>query len=363
MNSKGIPVWFTAGYSNLYHAQNDLRAGDAAGQFKIVASHPHPDFVGLTAADIAIREPACSGAAFLAFVRRVVRELGVQVLIPSRNQGLLHTYKAQLAKEGVTVATVASASTLRLINDKAALYRFLEPQALVRIPAFATARTGRELALAAESLGAQGQTVCMKPTRGVYGSGFRILSHRPDTVTDLVNESMRLSLKNVLERAGTRAIPEMLVMQYLEGTERSVDCLAYEGRLLGGVIRKKSPHGGDAQVIENNPELMTQVSALTRALGLNGLFNVQFKDTNNMPHLLEINTRMSGRSYYATLAGMNLPYLAALLFSGSTSPDDVAEAANRNVAFGMRIANVNVGVPLPATPAWQRPATSNRESA
>jgi predicted ATP-grasp superfamily ATP-dependent carboligase len=110
-------------------------------------------------------------------------------------------------------------------------------------------------------------------------------------------------------------------------------------------VRRKSNSGVAAQVIEDHPDIMNQVRALTRLLKLNGMFNVQFKDSCGKPFLLEINTRLSGRSYYATLAGLNLPFLAAELFSGQKT---VAELDfTQETGFG--IGNVSSGIVIPVS--------------
>lgn len=340
------PVWFTAGYSNLFHAQNDIRHADTEGQFSLVCSHPHRDFVGFAAADVALQEPEVHGAAYLSFVRRVIETHGVRVLLPSRKQGLLHKHRRSLAELGCTVATVADAATLKLINNKAALYQHLAGRGIVRIPEFRTATCFEQFEQARSALAAQGKTVCFKPVVGVYGSGFRILKNSRDRIEDILDESAHLSVADIARRAGKRRFPQLLLMEFLEGSERSVDCLAQHGTLIGGVIRRKSPFTGAAQVIEDNPELMAQVAALTKHLGLNGMFNVQFRDSGGVPYLLEINTRLSGRSYYATLAGFNIPFLAAQLFSGQKAADELSFT----IQHGLRIGNVNSPVILAGTP-------------
>jgi predicted ATP-grasp superfamily ATP-dependent carboligase len=158
---------------------------------------------------------------------------------------------------------------------------------------------------------------------------------------------------------GERRFPTVMLMQFLEGAERSVDCLAYHGQLIGGVIRKKSPVPGSAQVIENNPGLMRQVGELVRLLGLNGMFNVQFRDSGTRQYLLEINTRLSGRSFYATLAGFNIPYLAAELFSGRKAADELIF----EIKTGGRIGNVSTGVPMGSALGQASAWLGQRESA
>jgi biotin carboxylase len=341
-----IGIWFNQGYSNLHQALRDLRAADTGGRYSLICSHPSAEFVGLQAADIPLVEPAfANDGQRLAFVRKTVLAHNVKVIIPSRKQAFMNKHAAFLADLGARVATVASSSTLRRIDNKGRLYAFLQDKGVVAVPAFACVKTKTEFNAAHRALARTQPKLCVKPTVGVYGSGFRVLKNSPDTLADLLNESLSMSVRGLRARLGSGTFPELMVMQYLEGDERSVDCLAYGGELVGGVVRRKSNSGVAAQVIEDHPDIMNQVRALTRLLKLNGMFNVQFKDSCGKPFLLEINTRLSGRSYYATLAGLNLPFLAAELFSGQKT---VAELDfTQETGFG--IGNVSSGIVIPVS--------------
>jgi biotin carboxylase len=340
-------VWFTHGYSNLYHAIHDLKTGVAGSAFTVLCSHPNRDFVAQEAADCFLPEPRVKGRRYLEYVHAVARQYGVDVLFPSLRQSELDEHRAYFRELDLNIVTVADAATLHLINDKAALYAYLRGRGVVEVPEFRTAATRDDFLAAYEDLRQRYKTLCFKPTRGVYGQGFRILKDSPDRVSDILSESQTLNIDRLLAQMGSERFPSLLLMQFLEGAERSVDCLAYEGRLIGGVIRRKSPRVGAAQVIEDNPKLLEQVAQLTELLKLNGMFNVQFRDTGRHHYLLEINARLSGRSYYATLAGFNLPQLAAQLFSGQKSPDELTF----EIRTGQVVANVSNAVVLHKRPS------------
>jgi predicted ATP-grasp superfamily ATP-dependent carboligase len=102
----------------------------------------------------------------------------------------------------------------------------------------------------------------------------------------------------------------MLVMEYLDGHEFSVDCVGDNGRLVCAVPRKKPLLAGQGQLIDMRDDILESTRQLTTAYGLNGVFNVQFREGQNGLGLLEINPRMSGGIAMACLAGPNLPYLA-----------------------------------------------------
>lgn len=336
-----IGVWFPQGFANLYQAQADLRRADTTGRYRIIGSHPHPEFVGLQSADVALVEPT-DAREFKEFALMLVREHNVRVIVPSRRQAFFNKNAKLFADLGVAVLTVADNATKACIEDKLAFYRYLKPLNLVNVPEFEGFTTLAEFDAAYSALTPRASKVCIKPAYGVYGSGFRVLAERKNGLQDLLNESLTLSVAGLRERLGVDAGPTMLLMQYLDGDERSVDCLAKDGVLVAAVCRRKSNSPIAGQVIEDRPDLVKQVQNLTEHLKLNGLFNVQFKDHDGVPFLLEINPRMSGRSYYATAAGCNLPYLAAELFSGAKAIDELSFSVN----FGLRIGNLASPMPL-----------------
>lgn len=124
-----------------------------------------------------------------------------------------------------------------------------------------------------------------------------------------------------------RALPLMLLMHTLEGAERSVDCVAWQGELAAAVVRRKSPAGG-GQYLEDRPDLVQAARQIARRYRLSGIFNVQTKDDlrrrdgEPRAHMLEINARASGGLRYSMAAGVNYAELAALLALGLTRPQD-----------------------------------------
>jgi len=347
-----IGIWFTQGYSNIYNALNDISAADTWGQFKLICSHPHPEFVGGVAADAHVVEPVdCDDEVFLAFVMATVREHGIRVIFPSRKQSFFNRHAKALAQVGVAVATVATTPVLARIDNKCGLYDHLQGKGITKLPEYRRVKSLAEFDAAYADLKTRHPKLCIKPSRGVYGSGFRVLKGTAATMADLLNESMTLPVSDLRARLRRGLPQELMLMQYLPGDEHSVDCVAFEGELVGAVIRRKSTSSVAAQVIEHNPELLGQVRALTKELRLRGMFNVQFKDVDGEPFLLEINTRLSGRSYYATLAGLNIPYVASLLFSGLAKPADLSI----ETTFGQRVGNISTAVLLPpGTPRARR---------
>ena len=95
-------------------------------------------------------------------------------------------------------------------------------------------------------------------------------------------------------------------------------------------------------MLEDNPDMMNVAAALTKTLGLRGVYNIQFKDdSEGAPYLLEINSRASGGLPMAMLSGLNFYHWALQLLTGQCTPDDVPEPRT-----GLRVAMGSVALNL-----------------
>ena len=332
-------LWFMKGYSNLYHAINDIKQADEQKQFEILCTHTNPGFVGFESADICEIEPSCSDIEYLKYCEKMILKHNVKVIFAANRQVMLHKNKDRLAALGAVVATVASHKMIPTINNKAKLYKLLSGNDIVKIPEYAVFNTSSEFDTVYKKMKKNHSTLCMKPTHGVYGIGFYVLKDKSNDLTTFLNQEQKVSINKFKTIIQNRKFKQMILMQFLEGAERSVDCVAFNGQFIGGTIRKKSS-GLVPQLIEDNPDLIEQVKFMVKKLKLNGMFNIQFRDSGGVSYLLEINPRLSGRSYYSTIAGFNIPYVASVLFSGLKKPEDI----KYSISTGIYISAINCPV-------------------
>lgn len=318
------------GYSNLFHAINDIRTADTEKNFKILCSHTNPGFVGFESSDFFEIEPKCKDNDFLDYCENIIKKYKVDVIFAANRQVALYKNKERFENLGAEVVTVASSKLIPSINNKAKLYKLLENSPLVKIPAYGAFSTEEEFLNQYKRLKKDNKKLCMKPTQGVYGVGFYILKEKSNDLNTFLAQQQTVSVTKFKSMIAKKKFKQMILMQFLEGDERSVDCVAFKGQLVGGTIRKKNS-GGLPQVIEKNDDLMKQVEWIVKKLKLNGMFNVQFKDFQGIPYLLEINPRLSGRSFYSTIAGFNIPFVASQLFSGLKKSEDIKYTVNYNL--------------------------------
>ena len=323
-------IWFMKGYANLYHAIADIKEADIENQFNVLCSHDNKGFVGFESADFVEIEPTTTEAKFLDFCFDMVKKYSVNVIFASNKQTLLNKNKDKFKELGAEIVTAANHRMINSINNKGKLYSMLKGNSVVKIPEFEVFETDKEFKISYKKLNKKHSQLCMKPIHGVYGVGFYVLKEKTHQLSNVLNQNQTISVNSFKKITKNRAFKKMMLMQFLEGSERSVDCVAYNGEFIGGVIRKKIA-SNLPQVIEENPELIEQVKWLTKKLKLNGMYNVQFKDCNGEHFLLEINPRLSGRSFYATLAGLNIPYIASLVFSGIKKPEEISFELKKDI--------------------------------
>lgn len=321
-------VWFNKCFSSVHGVLRQLRADWGPGLF-LIGSHTEPDFAPLTACDLAMTEPVgLDAAAYVDWCLAFCVENRVDVFIPGRMREEIADRRGDFAAIGTALVVAGDGETLRLLENKG---RFLEnlPDG-VPSHAFHRVIDWEEFSTACSALENEGKRVCFKPATGTFGLGFQIIDESLTPLKRLMrSEGHRISmreLRGILEGIGT--FPEMLVMEYLDGSEFSVDVLAHEGEVLAMVCRRKPFNGrvrvngtssmervreGQSQLLAREPEIEEMVRKLARHYHLGGLFNAQFRspaERPEKPRILEINGRMSGGLPYIALSGLNLPSLA-----------------------------------------------------
>jgi biotin carboxylase len=304
-------VWFNKHLSNTWEVLALLRGARAAGEFRVLCTHPQKGYAGRLHADAFEQEPWGLGDdAYIAYCLDVARRHYVRLFFPGRKVVPVVRAAARFAALGTAVLAAGDGETLAQVNDKARTYAALEG-AGVPLPEHAVVRDAAGFDAVYARLRARHAVLCYKPTVSVFGLGFRIVTEGRAANAPFI------TLESARQEMGRR---ETLLMEYLPGPERSVDCLARDGELVRCVVRRKEAGG---QVIEDNPELTAVVRRLTARFRLSNLFNVQFRAVSGQSYLLEINARMSGGLPFACRSGVALPYWALRLALGTAIPDDI----------------------------------------
>lgn len=334
-------VWFNKNISSTYQVIEILRCEQRAGELRLVCTHSHPHSPVLGLADVGDLEPkGLSDHDYIQYCLEFIRRHDVQVFVPGKRVSVISAEIARFEQAGVRMLVAAGSSTLHILNDKARTYRAVEGLS-VPLPEYRVVNSLDAFDAAYTDLLARGFRVCFKPAASMFGLGFRIITEQGGNLKRMLSgDPLSIDLQDARRCfAESSKFRDVLVMQYLPGAERSVDCLAHAGELVCSVVRRKPDVAEGAQLLECNSPVEQMVRQLTQHLQLNGMFNVQFKDDGETPHLLEINPRMSGGLPMACLSGVAFPLWAIRLALGTATPLDVPHPS-----CGMRVKEVGRAV-------------------
>jgi biotin carboxylase len=319
-------VLLTRGLSNVRDAIALIHQAMAPGEFHLGATYATEHTPLRLVADSFAVEPAGEEpGAYVEWLLARCREGEFAVVWPQSRWSLLLREQARFAATGVRlILPCPDADTLDAIQDKARANARLAAVG-VPLPQTRSIATAAEFTDALAILGNGTRPVCVKPVRSIYGLGFRLIDDGKRPLDRfLANDSFTIGSA---EFAGLLDMAEgqrpFLAMEYLTGDERSIDCLAHEGRLVRAVVRRKPAEAhGRWQWIEEDPEGREIARRAIAAFGLNGLVNVQTRerlhpDGRREQCFLEVNPRMSGGIDMACQAGLNLPYWLLRSFVGA----------------------------------------------
>ena len=336
-------VWFNKTFSSVGTAIRLIREADRAGDYEIVCSNTNPHSAAFLAAnEFAVEPSGVTGEDYLSWCLSFCLAHRIGIFVPGKEAALISAATARFEAQGTRVLSVASQDVLSLLNNKARFYE--DVSCGIPPAAFRVVQNMQQFDEAWVELKKSHPRLCVKPSVSVYGLGFAVIDEERSSAQLLLQGvEYHIGLEDLRRGMATMGtFRPMLVMEYLDGHEYSVDCVGDNGRLVCAVARKKSLVVGQGQVIEQRDDILESARQLTATYGLNGAFNVQFREGQSGLGLLEINARMSGGVAMACLAGPNLPYLALAGFHRGFDTLVVPE-----VRAGLRVGEVALAMEMP----------------
>lgn len=211
---------------------------------------------------------------------------------------------------------------IAVASDKARMH-----EACSRIPVpqprMLRPRTLEEFVAGARELGYPDVPVCFKPPVAKGSRGFRILSAEVDRVHELLHEkpvNRYMTLDEFVDLfRGREPFPDLMLMEYVDAPEETVDLFADKGEVVFHQVRTREEFvTGLAMAFRtiDRPELVELTRKVVRHLGLDYFQSVQWIGGK----LLEINPRVSTFVYQEDFV---IPYLGIKWTLGELTWDDV----------------------------------------
>ena len=275
----------------------------------------------------------------------------VDAILPLSGTELLQLAR-NVDRFGPTAVVVNRPDTLEIALDKQRSYAFLADH--VAVPAHRAVHDYESFVAAVHDLGYPDVPVCFKPSVSKGQRGFRVLREDVDLrhlLLETKPDSTVTTLDQVAPVLAAGFAQELLVSEYLPGTEYSVDSLVRGGETLVMVPRARTQTKlgiSSMGTVEKDEAVMEAAAEINRALGFDYNINAQLKyGADGIPKLVEINPRVSGTICLSVAAGPNLPYLAIKQALGE-------EFAIPEIEWGVQMVRFWDEVYVRGTPAFER---------
>ena len=179
-----------------------------------------------------------------------------------------------------------------------------------------------ELLKAAEKLGYPEKDVVFKPPEGKGARGVRILTEKSDRYKLLFNGrpfAKYISMDELKSTVGKKEIPELMIMEYLEGTELKIDPVLQNGEMLTCSVKNRLNFAsGLAMGFEmiDDSEAINYARNLLKHLPMDYCIDISTRGGV----LMEINPRVSTYIYSENYCA---PHLALKLAMGEMTADEI----------------------------------------
>lgn len=257
---------------------------------------------------------ALNNEAYLNWVIDYCTKHKIDVLIPRRHYALCSKNISRFDSVGIKVLTIRDSDLVSMLDNKVAFYDSIKQHNIIAVPQYKLFNSSQEFMSAYNTMKHTCENLCIKLTEDTGGKSFRVLDNNTECLSFLTNKiKPNVSFQSVYsilqkhEEEG-KEIPQFMIMELLNGLEYSIDCIAYEGKLLTAIPRKKHANSRIRE-LENKDDLIDIARKIVELYPtLNYAFNLQIMYSEGVPKLLEINPRFSGGLRMSSYSGVNIPY-------------------------------------------------------
>lgn len=262
---------------------------------------------------------------FISDLLRICIKNQIDIIFPLVTKELFKLSKGKkiFSEHGIKIV-VSDYESLKIANDKSALYNHLKPKNILT-PNFRVAKTFTEVIEAFEQLGFPKNPICIKPSISNGSRGVRIIDNSIDEFDLLFKHkpnSLYMTFDKLKEILADKEFPELLISEVLPGEEFTIDTIVSKGKAEIVLPRKRTKMNGGISVagsFEENDEIINYCKEIIASLDLDGPIGLQVKKSSTGDFkILEINPRIQGTSIAALGLGVNLPLLAIYNALGET---------------------------------------------
>jgi carbamoyl-phosphate synthase large subunit len=258
------------------------------------------------------------GEGYIEAMIEVCQRENVDVILPQTTAEVEYLsrtkHRNRIRRESGAVVAAADGFAVKAANDKGAVMALFH---MLKLPApeFVRVSSIEQLQNAAVHFGWPDHPFVVKPACGNGSRGVRVVTEKRWDTRRFLDEKpsgLETDLRS-LELVLKNDFPDLIAMEYLPGSEYSVDC--FRGLHVQEAVPRlrKETRGGICThaVVEMRDGLREWSLLAAKHLGLFGAFGFQYRvDVDGTPKVIECNPRVQGTMVTSLYKGLNAPLLA-----------------------------------------------------
>jgi len=305
----------------------------------IIGTDMSLEAVGRFLCDDFYQVPSGTSEEYIPAMVEIVAKEKPDLIFPESSNEVLSLARARDEFESNgTKVVVSSPESIETSSNKYMMYEAVKKSGSVDLPRYLSASTLDDFLEAGRKIGYPDNPIVFKPHVGKGSRGVRIIDPHANRKYQLMDEkptSKYLSLDGFIEifkDVEDTDFPDLLVMEYLEGMEKTADTIAMDGReLLTTVKTVERARWGvivEGELVRDDG-LVEQTREILKSIPLSYCVNVQFIAGK----LIEINPRVSTFIYQEDLIA---PYLAIKLALDEVTEEEVSNYRAK-IDYGRRM--------------------------
>ncbi|MEK7433825.1 MAG: ATP-grasp domain-containing protein [Cyanobacteriota bacterium] len=306
-------IWLGHSFSTAYHFIDLIRNNNENYKFTFFVTNNSENSIIFKNADFYEIEPIfVNDDDYLEYCLDFCEKNKIDIFIPNYKK-LLIISKNNKKFKNTKVLIINDYNLFNTLDDKINLYESFIKNNIMEVPEHYIFNTLDEFKNYYNILKENDHKICIKPRYSESGKGFRVISDSANEFDSLLGfPSYFLSYNDLVHIFSQKdSFDDIIISEFLDGDEYSIDCLSDGKILYASVPRKKISKR--VRFLEENLELIEIVKKIHDTYKVPYVYNVQMKYKNGIPKIIEINPRMSGGLNISCLSGVNFPFLAIKL--------------------------------------------------